>query len=364
MSRIWIPLSLAVVALVGCSPIVGARCAEGYELCVDHCCLVATGIDAGLDAPTADVLLLDADVMEADAPRDTAGFDVPFDAVPFDAPLADGEVRDAEIPDALDRDAAGDDDAGMLICGPPEVPCGGICTDPMIDPEHCGECGVFCPSGLCVDGLCQGAPVGHIVAIGHDYETSRIAMRRIVGNAVFLTRSSPVRVLAYVGTAATPSRVGTDAAIDATAAELGRAWVRTPVSAAAVPTMLPTSDVLLVYAQAGATDAELTALGTSWSSAVTDFLDDGGVIIVLDTVTASNGGTHQILEAMGRFTATGVTDVSRTTMTVVTGSDAVALGVPSPYRSERTTVRFDGASSGVVVRDESGAAVVVHLTTP
>jgi hypothetical protein len=52
-------------------------------------------------------------------------------------------------------------DAGTVQCEPPSMPCqnaaGVFCTNISGDPGNCGGCGVACPTGICSDGVCQGA---------------------------------------------------------------------------------------------------------------------------------------------------------------------------------------------------------------
>ena len=49
--------------------------------------------------------------------------------------------------------------------------------------------------------MSAGDPVGHVVAIGHDYRSFHAAMTRILGNAIALGRNTTVRVGWYRGTA-------------------------------------------------------------------------------------------------------------------------------------------------------------------
>lgn len=338
--RLVLLAALACTA-VGCSPIVGATCAPG------RC---GAGPDAGLDS-SRDALLDD------DAGLDDAGFDDggPADATSRDTGTDDPRGSDADL---LDADVDGTD-AGPL-CVLPEVRCASVCVDLATDPENCGACGVSCASGLCDVGRCVGPLAGHVVIVGHDYETSRAAMRLLVGNAVFLARTTPVSVLAYEGDSTTASRRGTDAAVDATAVALGRRWTRTVGAAGTLVGALRAADVLLVYAQARATDATLLSLRALLAAPLDGFLRRGGVVVILETATATNAGTFQILDP-SLFDATGVVDLDGTTLSVVAPGDPVALGMPLRYHAERTTVRFDGSGSGgAVVTEPGGSPVVLH----
>jgi len=48
--------------------------------------------------------------------------------------------------------------ASGICCWPGEVNCAGNCVDASTDPANCGQCGVACPMGGCVDGKCQCPP--------------------------------------------------------------------------------------------------------------------------------------------------------------------------------------------------------------
>ncbi len=51
-------------------------------------------------------------------------------------------------------------DSGAIVggvCGGVYLECDGACVNPLVDPNHCGGCGVNCNGGACEDGVC-GAP--------------------------------------------------------------------------------------------------------------------------------------------------------------------------------------------------------------
>jgi hypothetical protein len=191
-------------------------------------------------------------------------------------------------------------------------------------------------------------------------------MNRILGNAVFLWPASPVRVLVYETAANATAIAGADAAIAQVAAATGRQWVRTSAAATDVPAALAipsTYDVFLIYGQESADDVTLTQLGTSWQSALSNFVNNGGTVVVLDAVYA-NAGTAQIVSQAGLFQIARDTSATGDHCAVVTRGDALASGLPQTYLCEQNSTTFKltdpaiGAITSVV--EVSGQSVVVH----
>jgi hypothetical protein len=415
-------ISIALMLAACGSPVTGAECRQGLALCSDRCvdlrsdpdhcgacdnacaeaqaCVLGMCVLAPPDGSIGDAGRGEAGVPDAGVDASThdggpkidggedAGHDASFyDAGPGpDAGMSDGgvivpscdlgELRCGELcvrPDSSPLHCGGcgiECDAGEVCaggtcedsCSLPRMICGDVCVDPERDPDHCGDCGVACPSGVCIDGECAAPLAGHQVLVGHDYTDSRAGMNRIAGNAVFLGRGSPVRVLVYEGTATVESIDGTDEAIDQVATATGRAWTRTAASSAEeVPLLLADADVFVIYAQAGSLEEELFGLGREWERALATFLRAGGVVVLFDGESALNMGTHRILVYADLLIADGRTDVSRSLLDVVAPGDAVALGVPLRYRGESSTVRFDTTEDTTVVSDGTGP-VVVHMT--
>jgi hypothetical protein len=234
-------------------------------------------------------------------------------------------------------------------------------VDLRTDPDNCGACGRVCATGLCEAGDCVGALAGHVVLLGHSYEVHRAAMDRLLGNAVLLTSARPARVLPFEGTALPVAIAGARRAIDDTALALGRTVTWLPsTTESALPSALADADVLVVYAQAGGTDLDLTRIGTSWSLALDTFLLRGGVVVVLDAA-ASHRGTWGILEAAALMTADRHEAATGATVRIVAPADGMAIGVPLSYRAERESVRYFGIDLPVVASD-TVAPVVLHLT--
>lgn len=233
------------------------------------------------------------------------------------------------------------------------VDCDGSCVDPADAPESCS---IVDPPEPCVD--CTSPSIGHAILIGHDYAAERhAAIRRILGNAVFIARGTTVRVLTYPGTAPALAITGARVAIEQVATELGRDWeeqIVTDLTLAA----LRDAEVLLIHSQPGSTDAELAALGATWQSALDSFVRQGGVVVLLDGA-ATHSGTVQILSAAGLVGYDHCTRASGTKMTLAAPTDALGTGMPADYSSSRA-IRFEGTDEGTVVTDGVGP-VVVHV---
>jgi hypothetical protein len=401
-------LVFTVLSLPACNAIVGAECETPYtrcgRMCVDlsndpfNCGGCANACASGL------VCLAGACTSTRDAAVVDSGR---FDGGPRDAGV-DSALHDANRVDAdLDADIDADIDAATVpacelgeilcdgtvcidptvspcgdcttICGAGEacssgacVPtcdpltnCGGACVDLTSDPDHCGACTVDCGSGICVDSMCESALAGHLVVIGHDYERRRSAMSSLLANAVLLSGASPVRIVGWNARSTPASIIGTDAGI-----EDGRGartfTLRVATAAEDVPFLLDTADSFLVYAQRDATDAELRGLGAMWSTALGQFLDRGGVIVVLDAPSTTNAGTHQILDAAGLFTATATTELVTPRLTTAMGraGDPVLVGVPLSYRGEEHTVSYTTTDPDAIVLAPGGPVVFDRTITP
>ena len=252
------------------------------------------------------------------------------------------------------------------ICAPPLTLCTNICVNLQDNNAYCGSCTTPCGIGAaCIEGQCVGRAVGHVVLIGHDMSAARVPMQTMVGNAVFLVRGSPVRVLAYDEATNGASRAGVSAAIQSSAQSLSRSYTLTSATAERVSAQLGNADVFVVEAQHGVTDDDaLRDLGERWSAALSTFLFRGGVILVFDA-GGSNSGTHQILEGAGLLAETTRVAIPRRRLMLETASDAIAAGVPTEYQAEGESAAFDvdlvADPATVVVRDPmSTLPVVLH----
>jgi hypothetical protein len=278
--------------------------------------------------------------------------------------MIEGQCRLADEPDAdpgpdpgPEVDAApGAPDAAPGTDADPTTPDAPVCTaDVMTDPMNCGACGVVCITGLCAEGACVGDVHGHAVVIGHDYASHHPAMSRVIGNAAALSTRSPLRIVRWRGTATAQAAAGSDAALAEGLAQVGRPW--TAVSADTLTAATDGSDVIVIYAQRGAS-ADMAALGASLAEPFDAYILGGGVIVVLE----GDGGTsHALATAAGLATITAIAPANGTTVSLGIPTDGVATGVPLPYYGAASTVWFTTPSPGVLL-DDQGHPVAIHTS--
>jgi len=399
MSRVSLWAAIAAGAL-GCSPVVGAECADGYAECQGRCVDLYSDTEhcgaCGSACPTGSYCSLgectgaqredaggaigDAGVAHGDRPpvgwiHPGHPLDVPGPS--WTGPSCDiGELRCGEACVRPDTDPSNCGACGVSCgadgvcaggscapaCEPPFELCNGICADTRSDPDHCGACGARCGSGVCVDSECRSPLAGHLVVIGHDYRTRREAMSRLVGNAVLLSPGRMVQVATFAGASSEDTRDGTDRAIATVTAEAGRGWLPRAVGADDMSYQLAGVDALLVYAQPALPAADAAGLGARWSSALRSFLDIGGTVIVLVGAGEGGGGALRILEGAGLVTGGAApVEVTGELVRVTRPWDALATGVALTYRAEASTVRLPLGVADAVVEDDLGP-IVVHRT--
>ena len=233
------------------------------------------------------------------------------------------------------------------------------CDDFAICSNTIGGYECACPECMVGDGRrCEPQPgCGHVVLIGHDYLRSNEATERIVGNAVFLAGSS-VRVLGYTEFADVTEEVaGTNDAIEARAAELGRSWSLTRFDEAAqLPELLPDFDVLLVYEQERSNQDELQSVGESWYATLQPFVHRGGVVVVCDHTSGGFG----ILNGAALMEIHGSTGLSRAEVAVTAPDDPVVADVSHRYPAVEGSASFTTDEPDVVAIAPSGEPVVLH----
>jgi hypothetical protein len=204
--------------------------------------------------------------------------------------------------------------------------------------------------------------------VGHDFSRFRRPQMLVVANAVFSWAPvNPVQVSALAAWAPTGSGTvanNVDLAVSQAALERGRLWERTVFTdLATLVAALPTTDVLLVYQQSSASNADLTAAGSTLADPLADFLRGGGVVVVVDSLNG-NAGTWQLLNAAGLLSVASAAAITGTRVEVLAPGDAVASGVSLTYVAERNSVRFDSTEVTQVVGDGTGPVVIHKVFTP
>jgi hypothetical protein len=290
------------------------------------------------------------DAQESASPVDTMSLD-----------LSEPDTADASTVgfDGLAVDIGPD---GPATCPVGQVPCGGRCTDTLVDIANCGGCGQGCAADqACRFGSCI---TGQIVVIGHDFQTYSDDMRRLLGNAVFLPNKD-VTFAEYGGKMASAIAVSNaHQVITKAESETGHKAIRIDVSDGSIATQLPAADVFLIHSQVGATNTILLRLGQSWATALATFVRGGGIIVLLDGYAdfSINAGTVQILAAAGltNIAATDVVNGDACSVTTAGATDPVAKSVAATYTCPQNTYAFSG--DGVPVVTDLGHPVVLHLT--
>jgi len=238
------------------------------------------------------------------------------------------------------------------VCELPLLECDGECIDVSADADNCGACNHVCASGICNAGHCEGELSGHIVAIGHDYQSYHLAMARVLGNAAALGEHHDLSIALYRG--ATPS-AGAYTALVSGLSRIGRPFHASIMTPAPAPGALDGVDVLIVEPQTG-DGATAEAAGAQWSPAIDRFLQQNGVVIVLQ---GAGGVSHRFASGANLYSYTPVDSTNLPTH-LVDSADALAQQVVTPYLAETTSVSFPGAWPVIAAPD--GNAVVFHET--
>jgi len=336
------------VFLYACSTdsVVGGECRSGYSERDGICAIVAaSNVDHGNGTVTPVTIPTTSPSSSVDS-----GIPNPADIPPPPPVVVPPPVIIPPPPDP------------PLVCTAPLVACHGDCIPVDDDPLNCGACGRVCASNICVAGTCQGATPGDIVVIGHDMSQARTGsvQAKVLGNAVGIPTTDPIRVLSYAGgeSAAVVSATRTVAA-----AGIGsRTIIFTPATDAALDDtdLFATYDVVLFHG-AGTTPF---AMGQRWATPLSRFTKAGGVLIALDR---GDTDVPALVRGTGLLTLGGHTALPAATQFAVTSAyDVVGYALLSPYVAMGTSDAFTGAeamSSDVswVVRTADVAALPVAI---
>ncbi len=280
---------------------------------------------------------------------------------PFDSPAQCGDCDTACPSDSPLCEPTGPDTYECVpMCSDGLVQCDEQCVDVDVDPLNCGRCDKVCPSGVCVDGSCVGVTPGHVVYICMDYaQVFQVsAQTTLLGNAVFLSRQNPVRVLAYGKYAEPAVMASVDRAIRWAATSSNRSVNITRVnSVAAVESDLELSnyDVLLVYDQPLAATGELASEGTELAPTLESFTQSGGVVVVLSSGT----GEMDDFASDANLASIGTeSDYTGELAYNQASGDVVGLGVVTPFLTLANSCTFETSET------PSGESVFVVTDTP
>ncbi len=203
---------------------------------------------------------------------------------------------------------------------------------------------------------------GHLILIGHDYEQTDLDTSRILQNAVLLAPAHafgrPIKIATFTGGATANEIANVRAAIEGQAVapvSFGPAF--SDGTSEGLRTALRGYDVLLIYDQ-NDSGSDLTAVGESWFSGLREYLDYGGVVIVLDgaapgSTTPSN--TCELLEGAQLLACGPPTNDTGSSVVDNLSGNPIAAGV-GDYVGPVNTVSFasDPRASEVFSTGTSG----------
>jgi len=123
--------------------------------------------------------------------------------------------------------------------------------------------------------------------------------------------------------------------------------------------ILPSKDILLIPDQEYASLYTMEMIGATWSETLTEFLENGGILILCDG-GYGYGGTYGILTGAELTSISSANYRSSYTLYLVDPSDPLAEGVSSSFVSPYYTVSFVTEETNVVIEDEWHYPVVIH----
>jgi len=120
-------------------------------------------------------------------------------------------------------------------------------------------------------------------------------------------------------------------------------------------------DVLLIPEQEYIYQDNITDISTEWSTPLTNFVTDGGVLVLLDCngVYVPDGPGLKLLNETGLISVFSTADFSSGTLTVVNPNNALARNLPDTYPPSDGSVRFE-ITDGTAVVNDTISTVVAH----
>ncbi len=125
---------------------------------------------------------------------------------------------------------------------------------------------------------------------------------------------------------------------------------------------LPGHDILLIPEQEKASIENTTDIGQAWASTLTEYVNDGGIVILMDYggVLGRGAGSH-IYNESGLMQIDSISVITLTSVSLVNSSDALARGVDSSFTAPNGALAFDTPDVTKVV-DNGTLPMVVHKT--
>jgi len=122
--------------------------------------------------------------------------------------------------------------------------------------------------------------------------------------------------------------------------------------------MLPGNGILFIPEQENADLYMMETIGATWSTTLSNFLNEGGVIILCDH-NWGGGGTYGILTGAGLMSISGSNPPTGSTVYLVDPSDPLAEGVSNTFIAPNGALSFITGETNVVFNDGT-YPVVIH----
>jgi hypothetical protein len=201
--------------------------------------------------------------------------------------------------------------------------------------------------------MCRGAGFGNVALICSDFNSADApsAWTILLGNAIFLPATNPVRVLAYTRGAAPSAVTRVNTVIGWAGEKRGRTFEITEAKTVDDVTKklnIDDFELLLIHDLDRAKPGEPAAAATTWesSSVLTSFSRVGGTVVVLDGGDGIqemheliNAG--KLLDPSGAETVSGQTDMTNGFVWNNAPADALGVNVFEPFRGTSHTCTFD-----------------------
>jgi len=164
------------------------------------------------------------------------------------------------------------------------------------------------------------------------------------------------RILAYVQYADYPEYANIVLIIESV---FGSNYILTEMwNYALLDSMLPGNDILLIPEQEYTGFDMMEMIGATWSRTLSEFLENGGIIIICD-YNGGSGGTYGILTGAGLMLISGVNERTGYTLYVIDPTDPLAEGVSSTFTGPYGTLSFVTEEENVVF-DDGAYPVAIH----